>query len=540
MSRRFFHQVLKMRARIVLPTTTVAIGGFLFDKSEKNSNIYSAIASDDYGSVYKCIKTGQKTNQYHKYGWTPLHLAAAWNDEKMVKMLLESGADPDLQEKYVKPVAKQFGQHYTQAMLSADDEEKLKVRKEQFPTHLSPKIDYRGATALFYAVLNDNHQMAKLLIDAGADPLVKLHQGISPIEVVDESSKNGLMIKDLLLKAIKNRDALLKEKRKKYPLESRLSENIIGQKAAIKQVAAAIRRKENGWVDSDHPVVMIFLGSSGIGKTELAKQVAKYIHGNMKEGFVRIDMSEYSSQHEVARLIGAPPGYVGHDKGGQLTEALTKCPNAVVLFDEIEKAHPDALPILLQLFDEGRMTDGQGKTIECKDAIFIMTSNLASGQIADYGVALRSKGEEKTTVDKEFRQSVVKPILKFHFKRDEFLGRINEFVYFLPFSDSELRELVEFELGLWKRIAKDKHDIELSWEEAVISVLADGYEVSYGARSVKHESERKVVSALAEAYETGKLSKNMKVVLSCNLPKNVEDYQHVQILLKNKETGSFI
>jgi hypothetical protein len=111
---------------------------------------------------------------------------------------------------------------------------------------------------------------------------------------------------------------------------------------------------------------MIFLGSSGIGKTELAKQVAKYIHGNMKEGFVRMDMSEYSSQHEVARLIGAPPGYVGHDKGGQLTEALTKCPNAVVLFDEIEKAHPDALPILLQLFDEGRMTDGQGKTVECK------------------------------------------------------------------------------------------------------------------------------------------------------------------------------
>jgi hypothetical protein len=117
MSRRFFHQVLKMRTRVVLPTTTVALGGFLFDKSEKTPNIYSAIASDDYGSVYKCIKTGQKTNQYHKYGWTPLHLAAAWNDEKMVKLLLESGADPDLQEKYVKPVAKQFGQHYTQAML---------------------------------------------------------------------------------------------------------------------------------------------------------------------------------------------------------------------------------------------------------------------------------------------------------------------------------------------------------------------------------------------------------------------------------------
>ena len=117
MSRRFFHQVLRLRTRLLLPTTsTVALGGFLFDKPKEELNIYKAIVSDDYGSVYKCIKTGQKTNQYHKYGWTPLHLAAAWNDEKTVKLLLESGADPDLQEKYVKPDAKQLGQHYTQAM----------------------------------------------------------------------------------------------------------------------------------------------------------------------------------------------------------------------------------------------------------------------------------------------------------------------------------------------------------------------------------------------------------------------------------------
>ena len=117
MSRRIFQQAFRQRARLLLPTTsTVALGGFLFDKPKEELNIYKAIVSDDYGSVYKCIKTGQKTNQYHKYGWTPLHLAAAWNDEKTVKLLLESGADPDLQEKYVKPVAKQFGQHYTQAM----------------------------------------------------------------------------------------------------------------------------------------------------------------------------------------------------------------------------------------------------------------------------------------------------------------------------------------------------------------------------------------------------------------------------------------
>ena len=132
-----------------------------------------------------------------------------------------------------------------------------------------------------------------------------------------------------------------------------------------------------------------------------------------------------------------------------------------------------------------------------KEAIFVMTSNLASEQIAEYGVALRSQGQTKNVVDKNFKQNVVKPILKFFFKRDEFLGRINEFVYFLPFSDWELQQLVEFELDNWKKISSERHDVELSWDENIISVLADGYDVSYGARSVKYETERKVVSVLA-------------------------------------------
>lgn len=166
--------------------------------------------------------------------------------------------------------------------------------------------------------------MVKLLLDNGADPLIKLRSGLHPLEMINDQTENGIKIKALLLKAVRDRDEIMKEKRKKYPLETRLAENIIGQKGAITQIASAIRRKENGWVDADHPIVMIFLGSSGIGKTELAKQVARYTHGNNKDGFIRIDMSEYASEHEVARLIGAPPGYVGHDKGGQLTDALTK------------------------------------------------------------------------------------------------------------------------------------------------------------------------------------------------------------------------
>jgi len=199
------------------------------------------------------------------------------------------------------------------------------------------------------------------------------------------------------------------EKRRRFPVEKRLHENIIGQNVAINAVAAAIRRRENGWVDDDHPLVFLFLGSSGIGKTELAKQVAKYLHkDNAKQGFIRVDMSEYQEKHEVAKFIGSPPGYVGHDEGGQLTKKLTAMPNAVVLFDEIEKAHPELLTILLQLFDEGRMTDGRGKTIECKEATFIMTSNLAAEEIAKYCQEEAEETERRKNMKRKTTDSAAK------------------------------------------------------------------------------------------------------------------------------------
>ena len=261
------------------------------------------------------------------------------------------------------------------------------------------------------------------------------------------------------------------EERKRFPLEKRLKEFIVGQEGPITTVASAIRRKENGWIDEEHPLVFLFLGSSGIGKTELAKQVSRYIHKDVKKAFVRIDMSEYQEKHEVAKLIGAPPGYVGHEDGGQLTKKLKENPEAVVLFDEVDKAHPDVQTVLLQLFDEGRLTDGKGKTIECKNAIFIMTSNLASTEIADHALQLRREAEdiakeryagniedkdlgEKITISRHFKDRIIQPILKFHFGRDEFLGRINEIVYFLPFSRSELHHLVERELQLWAARAR--------------------------------------------------------------------------------------
>ena len=193
--------------------------------------------------------------------------------------------------------------------------------------------------------------------------------------------------------------------------------------------------------------------------------------------------TEYQSKHEAAKFIGSPPGYVGYEEGGQLTKLLAGNSKAVVLLDEVEKAHPDVLNLMLQLFDEGRITDGQGTTIECKDAIFIMTSNLASDEIAAHGVELRQEAarigtaDETVAVSKAFKEQAIRPILKGHFKRDEFLGRIDEMLYFLPFSPAELRQLVAIQLQRWASKAKARHDIELTWSDAVLGEIAKEYDV---------------------------------------------------------------
>jgi ATP-dependent Clp protease ATP-binding subunit ClpB len=226
----------------------------------------------------------------------------------------------------------------------------------------------------------------------------------------------------------------------------------------------------------------------------------------------------------VAKLIGAPPGYIGYDQGGQLTTRLSQFPSAVVLFDEVDKAHPDVLTVLLQLFDEGHLTDGQGRKILCKDAIFVMTSNLASDEIAQHGMKLRKEATANMAIDnepnieisREFKENIVEPILKQHFHRDEFLGRINEMVYFLPFSRSELHQLVEQELKTWRTRAKERHSIDLSWDKEVVDILADGYNVKYGARSIHHEVERVVVNQLALAYEQQVISHGSHVHLIVN------------------------
>ncbi|XP_030684905.1 caseinolytic peptidase B protein homolog isoform X2 [Nomascus leucogenys] len=457
----------------------------------------------------------------------------------VVQVLLAAGADPNLGDDFssVYKTAKEQGIHSLEVLITREDD---------FNNRLNNRASFKGCTALHYAVLADDYRTVKELLDGGANPLQRNEMGHTPLDYARE----GEVMKLLRTSEAKYQEKQRKreaEERRRFPLEQRLKEHIIGQESAIATVGAAIRRKENGWYDEEHPLVFLFLGSSGIGKTELAKQTAKYMHKDAKKGFIRLDMSEFQERHEVAKFIGSPPGYVGHEEGGQLTKKLKQCPNAVVLFDEVDKAHPDVLTIMLQLFDEGRLTDGKGKTIDCKDAIFIMTSNVASDEIAQHALQLRQEALEmsrnriaenlgdvqisdKITISKNFKENVIRPILKAHFRRDEFLGRINEIVYFLPFCHSELIQLVNKELNFWAKRAKQRHNITLLWDREVADVLVDGYNVHYGARSIKHEVERRVVNQLAAAYEQDLLPGG------CTLRITVEDSD--KQLLKSPELPS--
>ncbi|KAM8904208.1 mitochondrial disaggregase [Spinachia spinachia] len=493
------------------------------DSDNKGDALLEAARTNNSQDVARLVKEGVDPNHRHRLGWTALMVAAMNRQHSVVKLLLKAGADPNVGDDFnnVYETSREKGIHSLEVLVSREDE---------FSSRLSSRAGFRGCTALHYATLADDPDTVRMLLDAGANPLQTNGLGHTPRSYAKEGEASKVLqeFEGKFQEVQARREAA---ERRRFPLERRLKEHIIGQEGAINTVASAIRRKENGWYDEEHPLVFLFLGSSGIGKTELAKQVARYMHKDIKKGFIRMDMSEFQEKHEVAKFIGSPPGYVGHEEGGQLTKLLRACPNAVVLFDEVDKAHPDVLTIMLQLFDEGRLTDGKGKTIECKDAMFIMTSNIASDEIAQHALQLREEAEavsrrkladnleevqknEDVKISAQFKESVIRPILKAHYRRDEFLGRINEIVYFLPFCHSELLQLVSKELNFWAKKAKQRHGIDLQWERPVLDLLAGGYNMHYGARSIKHEVERRVVNQLAAAYEQELLPKGCTLRLT--------------------------
>jgi ATP-dependent Clp protease ATP-binding subunit ClpB len=279
------------------------------------------------------------------------------------------------------------------------------------------------------------------------------------------------------------------EVEKLIKMEERLHSRVIGQDEAVNAVANAIRRSRSGLADVDRPVgSFLFLGPSGVGKTELARSLAWFLFDDPK-AMTRIDMSEYMERHSVSRLIGAPPGYVGYESGGQLTETVRRRPYCVLLLDEVEKAHPDVFNVLLQVLDEGRLTDGQGRTVDFRNCVIVMTSNLGSSYL-QLGVL----GEEE-------RASVMAEV-RGHF-RPEFLNRLDEIVIFHPLDRDNLREIVEIQLQIVRdRLAERDLELEVS-DEAMDAIARAGYDPAYGARPLKRVIQRELENPLAQRLLAG-------------------------------------
>jgi len=274
------------------------------------------------------------------------------------------------------------------------------------------------------------------------------------------------------------------EREKLIRMEEVLHQRIIGQEEAVSAVAAAIRRSRAGLSDPNRPIgSFIFLGPTGVGKTELARALAEFLFDD-EQNIVRIDMSEYQERHTVARLIGAPPGYVGYDEGGQLTEAVRRRPYSVVLFDEIEKAHPEVFNVLLQVLDDGRLTDSQGRTVDFRNTIIIMTSNLGSQYIL-----------EVAGVDEEVERRV-REVLRTHF-RPEFLNRIDEVVIFRSLQREDLKLIIDIQLGRLRKLLKDRGITLALTDKAKDLLVQEGYDPAFGARPLKRTIQQRVADPLA-------------------------------------------
>ena len=284
-------------------------------------------------------------------------------------------------------------------------------------------------------------------------------------------------------------------------MENEMRKQVVGQDRALNKISDAVRRSRSGIADPDRPIgVFMFLGPTGVGKTETAKSLANFLFDSEKK-MIRLDMSEYAEKHQAERMIGAPPGYVGYEDGGQLTEYVRRHPYSVVLFDEIEKAHTDVFNILLQVFDDGRLTDGQGRTVDFKNCIFIMTSNIGSADLLD-----GSTKECNNKVLLKLRQ-------KF---RPEFLNRVDDFVFFNPLEKTELNQIVQIQLEKIKSRLREKN-IELDIHSAVIDhLIKKGYDPAFGARPLKRTIQSELLNPLSRKIISGDIDEGSKVLVKKN------------------------
>jgi ATP-dependent Clp protease ATP-binding subunit ClpB len=290
------------------------------------------------------------------------------------------------------------------------------------------------------------------------------------------------------------------EVEKLIQMEERLRERVVGQDEAIEAVANAVRAARAGLQDPNRPLgSFLFLGPTGVGKTETARALAEFLFDD-EQALVRIDMSEYQEKHTVSRLIGAPPGYVGYEEAGQLTEAVRRRPYSVVLFDEVEKAHAEVLNVLLQLLDDGRLTDAQGRTVDFRNTIVIMTSNLGSQWITEAGLSWD-----------EIRERV-RTAVQSHF-RPELLNRIDEIVIFRPLALEQIKQIVDIQLrGLRGRLAERKIELELTPAAAEL-IARQGFDPVYGARPLKRAIQKEIVQPLAVRLLRGEFHDGDRIVV---------------------------
>jgi len=296
------------------------------------------------------------------------------------------------------------------------------------------------------------------------------------------------------------------ERERLMHMEDQIRTRVIGQNEAVEALSNAVRRSRSGLSDPNRPIgTFLFLGPTGVGKTELSKALADFLF-NDPGAMIRIDMSEFMEPHSVARLIGAPPGYVGYEEGGRLTEAVRRKPYSVILLDEIEKAHPDVFNVLLQVFDDGRLTDGKGRTVDFKNTVIIMTSNIASQQI--------QKLTEEQGADWEI-EAHVKDVLKKTFK-PEFLNRIDEVIVFHMLNRDHLKKIVDIQLDYLNERLKD-HKMELEFtDEAKDQIMDQGYDPAYGARPLKRTIQQQIENPLAMELLAGKFADGDKIRIDAN------------------------
>ena len=399
-------------------------------------------------------------------------------------------------------------------ILSELQAQRQKIEDYKIEAHNAERTgDYGKVAEIRYGKMAEAQKRIDELTERQAsikDPIIT--EAVTPEDIAEVVAKwTGIPVKRMLES----------EREKLLRMENELHKRVVGQNMAIEAVADAVRRSRAGLQNEKRPIgSFLFMGTTGVGKTELAKALAEFLF-NDENMMTRIDMSEYQERHSVSRLVGAPPGYVGYDEGGQLTEAVRRKPYSVVLLDEIEKAHPDVFNTLLQVLDDGRLTDNKGRTVDFKNTILIMTSNVGADIIQSYmeRLPMQADGPEGRDVEEAVRETMlaecraeVLEVLK-RTVRPEFLNRIDEVIMFEPLSQSDIREILQMQIrDLQNKLAENGVTVEFT-KEFEDYMSTKGYEPQYGARPIKRLMQKELINLLAKSILDGQVRRDSTIVV---------------------------